>query len=113
MAKVIYQNASVVALNETEVKMMDGSTRRKLEIQLTENTSDGMLIVGGIEAWDDSIEKMDLKQGLTYAEIHCKVASRYKDGKWWWRVQAYKAVKDAPAASNEPKNEGGQDPFEV
>lgn len=106
MARIIYQNASVVALNVTEVKMGDGSTRVKQEIQLTENTSDGMLIVGGIEAWDDSIEKMGLAQGVTYAEIHCKVASRYKDGKWWWRVQAYKAVKDAPAAASvEPKNE--------
>ena len=112
MARIIYQNASIVALNEQEVKMMDGSTRRKLEIQLTENTKDGMLIIGGIEAWDESIDKMSLCQGATYAEIHCAVRSRYKDGKWWWSVQAYKAVKDASAASVEQKSEGG-DPFTV
>lgn len=94
MAKLIYQNASIVALNEVAVKMNSGEERRKLEIQLVENTKDGMLLVGGIEAWDDSIDKMALIQGQTYAEIHCIARSRYKDGKWWWSVQAYKAVKD-------------------
>lgn len=109
MARVIYQNATIVALNESEVKMQNGDTRKKMEIQLTEDSRDGVLIIGGIEAWDDSIEKMQLVQGQTYAEIHCILRSRFKDGRWWWSVQAYKAVKDAP--SNEPKNEGGQDPF--
>lgn len=113
MARIIYQNANIVALNEQMVTMQDGSTRRKLEIQLTENTKDGMLIIGGIEAWDDSIDKLDLTQGATFAEIHCVVRSRYKDGRWWWSVQAYKSVKEAPqGASNEQSNEGG-DPFGI
>ena len=108
MATIIYKNASIVALNE-EALTIGNQERKKQSIQLTENTRDGMLIVGGIEAWDDSIEKMGLVVGATYAEIHCRVASRYKDGKWWWSVQAYKAVKDAN--EEQTKAEEGADPF--
>lgn len=109
MARVIYQNASIVALNEQTIKMNDGRERRKLEIQLTENTKDGLLLIGGIEAWDDSIEEMGLIQGATYSEIHCAVRSRYKDGKWWWSVQAYKAVKDS--ASVQSNKEEAEEAF--
>ena len=40
------------------------------------------------------------KNGVTYDEIHCRVASRYKDGKWWWSVTAYKAVKTTDNTNN-------------
>lgn len=106
MASVIYKNASIIALDE-QTLMIGGQERRKQLIQLTEQTRDGMMIVGGIEAWDDSIEKMALTQGATFAEIHCRVTSRFKDGKWWWSVQAYKAVKES---SNQP-TEGTQEVF--
>ena len=49
MASVIYKNASIIALDE-QTLTIGGQERRKQLIQLTEQTRDGMMIVGGIEA---------------------------------------------------------------
>ena len=93
MAKVVFQNAMVVAEATQEIKGNAG-LRRKQEIQITTKGRDGVMLVGGIEVWDDCINDMQLVQGVQLAELHCNVKSDFSGGRWWWSVQAYKAVRE-------------------
>jgi hypothetical protein len=114
MAKLVFQNTAVVAA-EVENLQIGGFDRRKQHLQITDNSRDGVLIVGGIVVWDDDIERLSLTPGTQLEELDCRAVSRMsKDGRWYWEVTAYKAVRpgqsQAPSASVQPKSEGG-DPF--
>lgn len=95
---VTIKNTRIVALDYQTMQMKNGDTRRKLEITCTEQTRDGMLLVGGIEAWDDTIDKMGLHIGMQLDELKLRVSSRSANGKWWWSVQAYAAI---PSSNNQ------------
>lgn len=100
---VSLKNTSIVALDEQTMQMKNGDTRRKQEITCTEQTRDGMLLVGGIEAWDETIDKMGLFVGQQLEELKLRVTVRSANGKWWWSVQAYAAT---PSSNNQ--QEGAQ-----
>ena len=99
---VSLKNTSIVALDEQTMQMRNGDTRRKLEITCTEQTRDGMLLVGGIEVWDDTIDKMGLFVGQQLEELKLRVTSRSANGKWWWSVQAYAAI---PSTNNQQQED--------
>lgn len=98
------KNTSIVALDEQTMQTKNGDIRRKLEITCTEQTRDGLLLVGGIEAWDDTIDKMGLFIGQQLEELKLRVTARAANGKWWWSVQAYAAIP----SSNNQQQEGAQ-----
>lgn len=100
---VSLKNTSIVALDEQTMQMKNGDTRRKQEITCTEQTRDGMLVIGGIEAWDNTIDKMGLFVGQQLEELKLRVTARSANGKWWWSVQAYAAT---PSSNNQ--QEGAQ-----
>lgn len=98
-------NATVVSVENRQIKLQNGDTRAMQIVQVSSNGRRGVQL-DGVEVWDENIERLHLTQGQTL-NLTCEAVGRMWGGRFSYTLQAYKAEQVVK------QNEGGQDPFGV
>lgn len=101
------KDATVIALQNEQVKMNSGEMRDKQTATLIVNGRNAE--THGVEIWDDNIARMALKQG-EQVTLKCDLRSRMWGGKWLCTLIAW----GVEHKNVEQTQEGGTtDPFEL
>lgn len=109
---VEFRNATVGDVTTENIKFRNEEWHRKMTVILNVNTSNGVE-THGVEVWDESIPKLDLKKGDT-ADVACRLIGRIYGGRWQYNLQAFRAIVqtrlDMQAAAPQPSDQP-VDPF--
>lgn len=105
MAKVVFEQATIMGLQLDTVKMRNtGEQRTKLSVLFTDKS----MTLHGAQVWgQDKVTEMALKQGKKY-NLSCSLQPRQFGGEIIYSLQAYKAE---PISEEQSKAEEGADPF--
>lgn len=104
--KVELLNATVVSVENRQIKLQNGDTRAMQIVQVSSNGRRGVQL-DGVEVWDENIERLHLTHGQTL-NLTCEAVGRMWGGRFSYTLQAYKAEQVV-----KQNQEGGQDPFGV
>lgn len=104
MAKVVFEQVTIMGLQVSTITMRSGEQRTKETIFFTDKN----MTLHGAEAWgQDKVTELALEQGAKY-NLSCALQPRQFGGEIIYSLQAYKAER---VEENQSKAEEGADPF--
>lgn len=104
MAKVVFEQASVVGLQVETITMRNGEQRTKQTILFTDKQ---MTLYSAVAWGQDKVTELALEQGKSY-NLSCALQPRKLGSEIIYSLQAYKAE---PISEEQSKAEEGGDPF--
>ena len=105
MAKVVFEQVTIMGLQVETITMKSGEQRTKETILFTDRS----MTLHGAQAWgQDKVTELGLEQGKKY-NLSCSLQPRQFGGEIIYSLQAYKAESVAEEQPQQPQQP--EDPF--